>query len=259
MSDVVFTPPRARHLLSPRSWRLWVIAADVLIMAGILSIQHWPVLKLKEVLVHGPLGWQPSAAELVTVAPDSNLFSIDRDALERRLEIEFDSRAECRTRLELPGTLSIRLIPAPLVLWTEGQTGVSVNGSMVIHPVAGEDVPIWRAPVRRGPGNHGYRAVDAAAAWADVLGADARWGAVVSEWTCDPERGWEMTAADGKTKIVLGWGDLESRAYDVTHLLSQPDSLLKDPCTIDARFDRCLIVRAQPKDQEPDEAICEQL
>ena len=84
MSNAVFTPPRSRRLLSPRRWRLWVIVADVLILAGIWSIQHWPVLKLQDVVVDGPMAWQSVARDLVTVASDSNLLSIDHDALERR-------------------------------------------------------------------------------------------------------------------------------------------------------------------------------
>ncbi len=245
MSNAVFMPTRSRHLLSPRRWRLWVIVADVLILAGIWSIQHWPVLKLQDVVVDGPMAWQPMTRDLVTVAPDSNLFSIDRDALERRLALEFGSRAECRTKLQLPGTLSIRLTPAPLVLWTEGRAGVSVNGNVVVQPVAANDAPVWRTPLRTETRDHGFRAFEAAAAWANVLDSDVRWGSVVSELTCDPEGGWILTAADGKTTIVLGWSDLDSRACDVARLLSQSDSIIAKPCTIDARFDRRLIVRAR--------------
>lgn len=245
MSNVVFTPPPARRVLSPRRWRFWVIVADVLLMAGIWSIQRWPLLKLTDVVVDGPMAWQSMARDLVTVAPDSNLFSIDRDALERRLALEFGSRAECRTKLQLPGTLSIRLTPAPLVLWTEGRAGISVNGSVVVQPVAANDVPVWRTPLRTASREHGYRAFEAAAAWADVLESDSRWRAVVSELTCDPDLGWILLGADGKTKIVLGWSDLVERAANVACLFSQPDSILKKPCTIDARFDRRLIVRAR--------------
>lgn len=246
MSNAVFTPPPARNILSPRRWRFWVIVADVLLMAGIWSIQRWPVLKLKDVVIDGPMAWQSIARDLVTVAPDSNLFSIDRDALERRLALEFGSRAECRTKLELPGTLSIRLTPAPLVLWTEGRAGISVNGSVVVQPVAAKDAPVWRTPLRTDGHEHGYRAFEAAAAWAEVLQSDQRWEKVVSELTCDPQLGWVMLAADGKTKIVLGWSNLAKRAGNVACLLSQPDSILSKPCFIDARFDRRLIVRARP-------------
>lgn len=246
MSNAVFTPPPARRLLSPRRWRFWVIVADVLLMAGIWSIQHWPVLKLKDVVVDGPMAWQSLARDLVTVAPDSNLLSIDHDALERRLALEFGSRAECRTKLELPGTLSIRLNPAPLVLWTEGRAGISVNGSVVVQPVAVTDAPVWRTPLRTETREHGFRAFEAAAAWAEVLQSDRRWAKVVSELTCDPQRGWILLAADGKTKIILGWSDLITRAGNVARLLSQSDSILTKPCFIDARFDRRLIVRARP-------------
>ena len=245
MSEAVLSLPRPRRLLSPRRWRLWVIVADVLLMAGILAIQHWPVLKLKEVVVDGPAAWQAIAKNLVAVAPDSNLLSIDHNALERRLSQEFGTRAECRTRLELPGTLCIRLTPAPLALWTESGAGISVNGALVVHPVAGNDAPVWRAPLGMSSREHRGRVFEAAAAWAGVLNGDARWRSVISEWTCDPERGWEMTAADGKTRIILGWSNLESRAYDAARLLAEPDTILTKPCTIDARFGRRLIVRAR--------------
>lgn len=246
MSNAVFTPPPARRLLSPRRWRFWVIVADVLLMAGIYSIQHWPVLKLCDVVVDGPMAWQSMARACVTIAPDSNLLSIDRDALERRLALEFGSRAECRTKLQLPGTLSIRLTPAPLVLWTEGRAGISVNGSIVVQPVSGTDAPVWRTPLVTESRAHGFRAFEAAAAWNDVVCSDKRWETVVSELTCDPARGWILLAADGKTEIVLGWSDLVMRAENVACLLSQPDSIMAQPCVIDARFDRRLIVRAKP-------------
>lgn len=246
MNNAVFTPPPARRLLSPRRWRFWVIVADVLLLAGIWSIQHWPVLKLKDVVVDGPMAWQQIARDLVTIAPDSNLLSIDRDALERRLSLEFGARAQCRTRLQLPGTLSIRLIPAPLVLWTEGRAGISVNGTLVVQPVASNDAPVWRTPLVTESREHGFRAFEAAAAWDEVVQSDERWAKVVSELTCDPALGWILLAADGKTKIVLGWNDLVTRAENVARLLSQPDSILAQPCVIDARFDSRLIVRERP-------------
>jgi hypothetical protein len=207
------------------------------------------------------MAWQSMASDLVTIASDSNLFSIDRDALERRLALEFGSRAECRTRLQLPGTLSIRLTPAPLVLWTEGRAGISVNGSIVVQPVSVNNVsvngsivvqpvsvnnaPIWRTPLVTESREHGFRAFEAAAAWNEVLRSDKRWEKVVSELTCDPELGWILLAADGKTKIVLGWSDLVTRAENVACLLSQSDSMLAEPCVIDARFDHRLIVQAK--------------
>ncbi len=54
-----------------------------------------------------------------------------------------------------------------------------------------------------------------------------------------------MTAADGKTKILLGWNNLDSRAYEAARLLTEPDTILTKPCIIDARFDRRLIVCAR--------------
>jgi len=245
MSDVILNLPPRRRLLSPRRWRLWVIIADVLIMAGIFAIQRWPMLKLKDVVVDGPVAWQEVAKSLVTVAPDSNLLSIDHNALERRLSQEFGARAECRTRLELPGQVCIRLIPSSLALWTEGGAGISVNGVLIADPMAGNDAPIWRVPP--GMNSREYRgyAIEAAAAWAGVLNGDSRWRSVISEWSCDPERGWEMTAADGKTKILLGWNNLESRAYAAARLLTEADTILTKPCTIDARFDQRLVVQAR--------------
>jgi cell division septal protein FtsQ len=243
MSQTIYTPPRTRHLLSPRRWRFWVIVADLLILGGIWSVQHWPLLKLKLVAVEGPEAWQDVVHDLVTVAADSNLLSIDRDALERRLELEFGARAQCRTRLELPDKLTIQLTPAPLVLWTEGRAGVSVDGNVVVQPVCATDAPVWRTPLRTEVREHGNRAFEAAAAWSDVLAADRRWKSVVSELTTDPKQGWIMTASDGQTRIVLGWDKLETRAKNVALLLAQPDSLLAQPCTIDARFDDRLVVR----------------
>jgi hypothetical protein len=141
----------------------------------------------------------------------------------------------------------IRLTPTPVALWTEANSGVSTGGKLLHQPVDDRCAPVWRMATRHGSGECRFGAVAAASAWADVLAADHRWEAAVSEWHCDPKYGWEMIGSDGRTRIILGWYATGSRAENVARLLTQPDSILKRPCVIDARFDRHVIVRLQPE------------
>jgi hypothetical protein len=226
-----------------------VVTVDVLILACLFAVEQWPLLKVREIIVEGPESWHARARELITLPADSNLFRVDRGSLERRLDREFEPLADSRVKLAVPGTIYVRLIPNPVALWTESGAGVSVRGDLLGRPADDSVVPVWRASRREGSRDHRFGALAAVAAWASVLDSDRRWREAVSEWTCDPGRGWEMTGADGKTKVILGWSAVQSRAYDVARLLALPDTLLARPCTIDARFDRYLIVRAQPDEE----------
>ena len=241
------TVPRRRWWLS---WRLWVIALDALLLAAYFAVQKWPLVKIRQVTIEGPAIWESRALSQVALPSDSNLFSLDLDRLQDRLQAEFGSLAACRAQLLLPGKLLIQVVPTALTLWTEGGMGVGVDGSLLTTPAIEQPAPIWRAPL----GSYGEartRSTESAvSAWTQVLEADGRFTNAVSEWGCDSASGWTMVGADGKTRMNIGWGDLENRAYYVSQLLARPDTILAKPCAIDARFDGQLIVSrlAMPED-----------
>jgi hypothetical protein len=225
---------------------------DLVILACLAAVHQWPLFTLQEIIVDGPAQWHSRALALVTTPPDSNLFRLDRGELERRLTIEFGSLAECRAKLVLPDMLSIRLTPAPLALWTEDRAAVGVDGRIIADPAAPREMaPVWRTREEGHSRLRQSRAFAAAASWAQVMEVDPEWAAVTSEWACDPDRGWVMIGADGQTQIVLGWCDLQPRAYDVAQLLTRSDSLAPGRYVIDARFgERRLIVRARAEEQQ---------
>jgi hypothetical protein len=240
---------KPRRFFALRSWRLWLVVFNVLIVAGLFTLHKWPLLKVQSVAIVGPERWHERAQELVTVPADSNLFGVDCIGLERRLNREFGSLAACRVKLTVTGDLNVDLRPNPVALWTENRAGVGVNGDLIAQPQDGSNVPVWRVTAHDGLHQRRWGACRAAAAWSDVLAGDPRWGTAVSEWTCT-EDGWQMTALNGKTVVKLGWEDIAARAHNVARLLMRPDSILTQPCTIDARFDGQLIVRPRAEEEK---------
>ena len=241
---VRLTPPVPRKPAAAgwRSWRLWVIALDAILLAGALAIQKWPLLKIRRVEVEGPAIWESRARAQISLPADSNLFALDLDNLQSRLQAEFGDLAECRAQLLLPDKLLIQIAPTPLTLWTEGGMGVGVDGSLLVTPAVEQPAPIWRASLGSSGDARTRSTVHAAGAWSQVLRADGRFTSAVSEWGCDPQTGWTMVGADGQTRMRVGWSDLSRRSAYVSALLARPDTILAAPCAIDARFEGQLVV-----------------
>jgi hypothetical protein len=180
---------------------------------------------------------------LVTIPADSNLFSVDLDYLESRMRIEFGNNAECRACIGLPDQVCLRVRPATPLMWTETGEGIARDGALFAAPVIDNNAPILRSsfsPFRPEPP---HRAASAAAVWDRLCAADERFENAVSELRRDPDHGWIMTAVDGRSRLVLGWSNLEERARRVAHLLDCPDTTLVWPCEIDARFEPYLVMR----------------
>jgi len=242
MPSVIRLSPPVRRRRWWLSWRLWVIALDLLLLAGVFAVRKWPLLIIRQVAIEGPAIWESRALSIVELPADSNLFALDLDNLQARLQAEFGSLADCHAQLLLPGKLLIQIAPTPLTLWTEGGMGVGIDGSLLVTPAVERPAPIWRAPL----GSYGDARIrsseSAAGAWSQILEADGRFTNAVSEWGCDPATGWTMVGADGQTRMNVGWSDLTRRASYVSALLASPDTILAGPCAIDARFEGQLVV-----------------
>lgn len=232
-----------------RRWRLWVITLDVLVLGAALAAQRWPVLKIRQVVINGPSIWESRILGVVqtSLPVDSNIFSVNTGDLQARLAAEFGSLATCRAGLALPGILSIDVVPTPLTLWTESGMGVGVDGSLLVTPAVEKTAPIWRRAPGDGDGSPVMDRSHAAGAWAEVTAADPRFTGAISEWGWNPRTGWTMVGIDGQTRVHLGWNDLTARALNVSTLLGRSDTVLTQPCVVDARFDGQMIVSRNPR------------
>lgn len=242
LPPVVRLTPSVRRKRWWLSWRLWVIALDAILLSGYFAVQKWPLLKINRIDVEGPSIWESRARAQIVLPADLNLFSLDLDNLQSRLQTEFGSLADCRAQLLLPNRLLVQIAPTPLALWTEGGMGVGVDGSLLVAPAVEQPAPIWRSTLGASSDPRSSSTVQAAGAWSQVLDADSRFINAVSEWGYDPATGWTMVGADGQTRMSIGSSDLTRRAAYVSALLARPDSILAAPCAIDARFDGQLVV-----------------
>lgn len=243
--DIIIDETSVRR---PARWR-WILGSiDLLLIAVIVTIMNWPVLKVQDIVVDGPDAWQDRAQEIAGPTADSNFFRYDVRAVEQRLRASFGSRAACAARLEPPNQIRVRLHPTRPALWSETGEGVSNAGTLFDCYMRGDNVPIWRSALNAHSGeSRDTRAVIAVGAWQEVLRGDPRFAEGASEWYRDPHDGWMIVAADGKTRIILGWRNLEARAAAVAQVLGVRDKTLSESCTIDARFDGYLVVRPDVK------------
>jgi len=225
-------------------WRWIIVGIDVLLLAGVFSAQYWPLLKVREIQVEAPAEWIERARGLVAIPADSNLLSVDLDNLETKMRIEFGGNAECRACIELPDKVCLRIRPAVPLIWTETGEGIALDGALCVSPVVDNNAPVLRSSFASFRPEPPHRAASAAAVWNRLCEADERFENAVSELERDPARGWVMTAVDGRSRVVLGWTNLEERARRVTRLLDTPDTAIVWPCEIDARFDSYLVLRA---------------
>lgn len=245
--------PRRRRF----PWRGLIISADLLIIAAVFALQHWPLFKVRAVEVEAPAEWTTRARSLAAqvVPPDSNLFTVDLDNLESRLRIEFGNAAECHARLGLPDRICVRVRPIAPLLWTESGEGIAVDGAIVVSPLGDNNAPVLRAQAISARPEPLHRAASAASIWTTLCALDNRFERSVSELQRDPELGWVLTAVDGRSKIILGWNDIEDRAARVAQFLSQSDTAIVWPCEIDARFDPQIVLRPIPMPKTADKQI----
>ena len=244
------TEPRARWEFSPqverrlKHWRIGLLTFNIVAVTLGLVFVNYPILTVERVTIDGPSDWYDQALAVVAPVGDSNIFRYDVRRATEKLTEQFGARADCRVRLVLPNQISVRLTPAKAVLWTEWGDGVRGDGAVFKERADMPSAPVWRTVSRRA-------AVDGASApsciaagtWAEIVKADERFAAGVSEWCRDERDGWVMMAADGRTRVLLGWNNLEERAALVARVLEHRDSTITDGSMIDARFDGCVLVR----------------
>ncbi|MBI3871919.1 MAG: hypothetical protein HY304_02445 [candidate division Zixibacteria bacterium] len=235
-------------LFGRRRWRLWVLSAEAALVCIGVALWHWPLLTVWKVAVEAPSDWGNGAEALAVLPADGNLFHVDPLQTRDRLAAQYADRASVDARITLPNTLSIRVVPTPPELWTDpygsaSRTGIAVDGSLLSDPLDCPVLPTWKPPIcAKGHLTFTERAKTAAAAWAEVSAADTRYPRAVSAWTSDPSVGWTMTGVDRKTQIVVGRVALGEHARAAARLLDETDTLLAQPCLIDARFDGYLSV-----------------
>jgi len=253
------TQAAAERLMEPRGrrasafgrhrWRLWVLCVELVVLAGVGVAWSWPVVVLRTVRYHGPAEWEGRARSAAAVFPGTNILAVDPKAVLTRLQQDFGAQAQVGVRLDLPGELTIDLVAVGAALRADGIPGsgpvaVAADGSFL--PVSGDfhSLPAWRPqPNSERVPPPGQQARLAAGTWSEVAGADGRFGAITSEWSCDDTLGWTIAVADGRSRLAFGRTRLDLHAQQMAQLLEERDSLFAQPCWIDARFDGLLVVR----------------
>lgn len=224
-------------------WRVWLLAGDFAVLGVVVVLSQWPIARLNAVTYDGPAAWEEKARSCVTLPADSNLVHVDLGAIEACLGEAFGDLAEARVKLTPSRSLALRLRPTEVALWTSARSGIAADGAWLSETLATGTGAVWCEGVHRRREADGRQRRLAAGCWASVLRADQRLGEIVSEWTYEHPWGWVATAADGRTRIILGKAALQERAHAVALLLDQDDAWPEIPCLIDARFAGQILVR----------------
>lgn len=247
-SDLATMPAKGESVFGSHRWRLWVLLSEVALIATGVAFLYWPVLTVADVTYEGPAEWESEVRSLVTLPSDGNILHFVPDDAESRIESRFSERGDAQVCIELPNRISIRMSPYQPRLWGDGEIGLARDGSLLMEPATRPDLPRWNPGVDwEGTLPLAERAKRAAGTWDELASADNRYELITSEWTCDPAYGWTSTAADGKTRLMLGNTLIEERARLVARLLDQGDTLLAKPCIIDARFAGQLLLSKVPE------------
>jgi hypothetical protein len=246
-ADLAALPSKGAGLFGRRLWRLWLLAAEFVIVAGIVSLLYWPVASVARITYDGPPEWETEVRSLVYPPSDGNiLYFVPADA-QARIEAALGKRGDVLVRISLPGTIDVKVTPAVPRLWTDGGLGIACDGSILSEPASTPELPFWRPQVDLLTGAPlPWRAQFAAAAWDELSHSDRRYEIAAHEWTSDPRLGWIWTASDDKTTIDFGRTNLAARAHIVSRLLTDADTMLQKSCVIDARFDGVLLLSATP-------------
>ncbi len=245
-ADLAALPIKGAGLFGRRRWRLWLLAAEFVVVAGIVSLLYWPIVSVARIAYDGPSEWESEVRSLVYPPSDGNILHFIPADAEARIEAALGRRGDAQVCITLPGTIEVKVIPAAPRLWTEGGVGIARDGSILPESASTPDLPFWRPQVDMSTGAPlSWRAQYAAAAWNELSRSDRRYEIAAHEWTSD-ETGWIWTASDDKTTIDFGRTNLAQRARSISRLLTEADTMLQKSCVIDARFDGVLLLSATP-------------
>ena len=246
-ADLAALPAKGTGLFGRRRWRLWVLLAEFVIVAAIVSLLYWPVATVARIAYDGPSEWEAEVRALVYPPSDGNILHFIPADAEARIEAALGNRGDAQVRITLPSTIEVKVVPATPRLWTEGGIGIACDGSILPESASTPDLPFWRPQVDMSTGAPlSWRAQYAAAAWNELSRSDHRYEIAAHEWTSDPSRGWIWTASDEKTTIDFGRTNLTQRARSISRLLTEADTMLQRSCVIDARFDGVLLLSEVP-------------
>ncbi|GAB4325807.1 MAG: hypothetical protein Kow0074_19860 [Candidatus Zixiibacteriota bacterium] len=245
MSGIVATTRAAFDALERglNGKRIWLMSANVLVGGFLVFILNYPLMKITNITINGPDVWHDEALAIAQPIGDSNVFHYDFESVGATLQSVLGAQAHCEVRYVIPNGVEVEMTPTDPALWTDAGGGVRSDGALFTAHTDMPPSPVWRRSLSPRDLEPQTEARLAAGVWAEVLDGDSRFEQGVSEWMRDPDNGWVMIAADGRTRIVLGWNNLEERAASVARLLAVRDSTIVSGCTIDARFDGRLIVR----------------
>jgi len=227
----------ASGVFGRRHWRLWTLLAELVLLGGAFAVWHWPLVRVSDVRIISPAAWEDQVRALVSLPPDGNVLHVDLDAVRSRLQAAFGPRADVDVSLFLPSTLQIRLISHAPILWAAGAIGIAADGTLLNDPPERPRLPLWRSTSAT-TDRIGFPAAASLAAgtWSEVMTTDARYARAITEWGQDRDDSWMMLAADGRTQILLGRTSIADRAAGAARLLDESDSLLQQPCVVEARF-----------------------
>ncbi len=201
-----------------RILRRWTLLGVVSVIVATLAVAatYTPVFAAKDIRLRGSVGI--SRAEVLSLArvdERSNVFHLDADAVERRLER--DPRVlDARVTTSLPDTLSIQIVPrTPVAVLGRSEVLVGADG-VVIGP-AGLAVGLPALTDGKG-GPVGAGALETAAATAAALGPALR--RTVEAVVVAPDGALKVRLAAGFSASFGDSSELEAKAASLSALLA---------------------------------------
>jgi cell division septal protein FtsQ len=225
-----------------------LLPLDVVVAAAVVVCVQYPVFRLKTVEVTGGDG-RPASPEVydqvcraVKIAPDSNLLSIEPELVARLLLLD-DKVAKVAVRLDPPHNLQVRVTPAKPIIWWAGRevTSLAADGNPVPRS-ATADLPIG---IGRAAGDQAYARWQLVEVYQRLVSHNRRWAEVISQIGWDSAMGWQLVLNGKGERILLGRQVSTERLDRVAGFLeSIPENQWND-ATIDARFDKRIVLIPQ--------------
>jgi cell division protein FtsQ len=208
-------PADGKRLRILRPWTLLGIAS-VIVATLAVAATYTPVFAAKDIRLRGSVGI--SRAEVLSLArvdERSNVFHLDADAVERRLER--DPRIlDARVTTSLPDTLSIQIVPrTPVAVLGKPEVLVGADGVVIGPSGLAVDLPAL-TDGKGGPVGAG--ALETAAATAGALGPALR--RTVEAVVVAPDGALKVRLAAGFSASFGDTSELEAKAASLSALLA---------------------------------------